>query len=100
MRLTILFSLMMALMAAYVMAVAPLQAVIISYPNETPQSVVDSAMEEVRKAGGEITHIYNIIKGFACKAPATVLEKVESLSAEFKAIVESDGVVTTQNTAN
>lgn len=46
--------------------------------------------------GGKITHKYNIIKGFACDAPATVLEKVEVMDAKHKATVEEDGVVTTQ----
>jgi hypothetical protein len=46
--------------------------------------------------GGVITHKYNIIKGFAAHAPASVLEKVQALSDAFTAMIEEDGVVTTQ----
>ena len=49
------------------------------------------------KQGGQITHEYNIIKGFACKAPAAVLEKVQVLSDQFAALIEEDGVVTTNH---
>lgn len=57
-----------------------LQAVVVSYPKDTPQSVIDQAMEAIKKAvgptspcaeasvayiqqGGIITHEYSIIKG-------------------------------------
>lgn len=46
--------------------------------------------------GGQITHKYNIIKGFAANAPAAALEKVQVLSTEFSALIEEDGIVTTQ----
>jgi hypothetical protein len=45
-----LFSLIVALLAAYAMAVAPLRAVIVSYPNDAPQSLVDEACEAIEKA--------------------------------------------------
>ncbi|KAF2660194.1 hypothetical protein K491DRAFT_552644, partial [Lophiostoma macrostomum CBS 122681] len=76
-------------------AIAPLKAVIISYPSDTPNNVLDEAKDAITKAGGQITHEYNIIKGFACKAPAAVLEKVQVLSDQFAALIEEDGVVTT-----
>ncbi|KAF2741927.1 hypothetical protein M011DRAFT_482120 [Sporormia fimetaria CBS 119925] len=85
-----------ALLATYAMAVAPFKRVIISYPNETPQKVVDDAMKAIEDAGGKITHKYNIIKGFAAIAPAVVLEKVEVMSTKYPAEVEEDGIVTTQ----
>ncbi|KAF2016550.1 hypothetical protein BU24DRAFT_462693 [Aaosphaeria arxii CBS 175.79] len=91
-----IFSFLLALLATYAMASStPLKAVIISYPNETPQSLVDQAMESIEQAGGVITHKYNIIKGFACQAPAAVLESIHSLSTQFAALVEEDGVMHT-----
>ncbi|KAF2002511.1 hypothetical protein P154DRAFT_488535 [Amniculicola lignicola CBS 123094] len=95
MRFAIL-STLLAVFVTYAMAVAPLKSVIISYPNDTPQSVVDQAMESIKAAGGEITHIYNIIKGFACMAPATILESVQTMNTEHQVTIEEDQVVRTQ----
>ncbi|KAF2205398.1 hypothetical protein GQ43DRAFT_468169 [Delitschia confertaspora ATCC 74209] len=78
------------------MAAAPMKSVIISYPNETPDSIVEDAMRAIKDAGGQITHTYNIIKGFACTAPQLALESVQSLSAKYTALIEEDGVVHTQ----
>lgn len=39
-----------ALLAALTGAVSPQKPVIVSYPEDTPQSVVDKAMESIRKA--------------------------------------------------
>ncbi|KAF2711001.1 hypothetical protein K504DRAFT_466028 [Pleomassaria siparia CBS 279.74] len=72
------------------------KSVIISYPNDTPQSVVDEAMESIEKAGGKITHKYNIIKGFAAEAPEESLQTVSTLSTLYAASIEEDGVVSTQ----
>ncbi|KAF2855291.1 hypothetical protein T440DRAFT_464565 [Plenodomus tracheiphilus IPT5] len=91
-----LFSLVVALLAAFAMAVAPHRSVIISWPNETPDHVIEEAKEAIRKAEGEITHEYNIIKAFAANAPASVLEFVSALSDVYKCEIEEDGVVTTQ----
>ncbi|KAF2250627.1 hypothetical protein BU26DRAFT_517454 [Trematosphaeria pertusa] len=91
-----LLSFVLALFVAITMAVAPLQPVIISFPKEAPDSLLESAKEAIKKAGGVITHEYNIIKGFACQAPASILETVSAMSAEFPALIESDGIMTTQ----
>ncbi|KAF2471288.1 uncharacterized protein BDR25DRAFT_285781 [Lindgomyces ingoldianus] len=90
-----LFSLLLALLAAFAMAVAPQKSVVISYPKDTPQSVVDQAMDAIREAGGQITHTYS--KGFACNAPAAVLEQVQAWGSEYNALIEEDQVVTTNN---
>ncbi|PSN68389.1 hypothetical protein BS50DRAFT_492475 [Corynespora cassiicola Philippines] len=92
-----LFAFLFALLAACTMAVAPLKSVIVSFPNDTPDHIVDEAKEAIRKAGGQITHEYNIIKGFAAHAVATSLETVSTLNTQFAATIEEDGVVTTQN---
>jgi hypothetical protein len=46
---------------------------------------------------GVITHEYNIIKGFAAKAPASALEMVSTMSDVYKCEIEDDGIVTTQD---
>ncbi|KAL6707044.1 hypothetical protein ACN47E_004796 [Coniothyrium glycines] len=96
MRFTIL-SLLLASLAAFAMAVAPQRSVIISWPNDTPDHIVEDAKEAIRKAKGVITHEYNIIKGFAAHAPASALEFVSTMSDVYKCEIEEDGVVTTQN---
>ncbi|KAI1341814.1 hypothetical protein F5Y15DRAFT_348290 [Xylariaceae sp. FL0016] len=69
------------------------KAVIVSFPSETPDDVVSRAMDDIRKAGGMITHEYQLIKGFAAKAPQKIIESVTAWSAEFNAVVEEDQVV-------
>ena len=113
MKLCIL-SLLLALLAITVSAVAPQKAVIITYPNHTPDSVLRDAMNAIEEAGGIITHEYSecstlkfdidcaislttvldLLKGFAAKASAKALETVTSLSAqEFPAYIEEDSIV-------
>lgn len=41
---------------------APAKNVIVSFPFDTPASIVENAMDEIRKAGGIITHEYKLIK--------------------------------------
>jgi hypothetical protein len=45
-----------------VMAVDILKSVLITYPPETPDSVVNKAKAAVVEAGGVITHEYTLIK--------------------------------------
>ncbi|OCK91254.1 uncharacterized protein K441DRAFT_616419 [Cenococcum geophilum 1.58] len=92
MRLAI-FSLLVALLAAYVMAVAPQKSVIVSYPDNTPDSVLSKAKEAIVKAGGVITHEYKIIKAFACNAPAAILETVQAWGSQYNAVIEEDSTV-------
>ncbi|KAF1831042.1 hypothetical protein BDW02DRAFT_572389 [Decorospora gaudefroyi] len=97
MRFAIL-SLLIALLATFAMAAAPHRSVIISWPNDTPDEIVEQSKEAIRKAKGVITHEYNIIKGFAATAPASALEVVSALSTDaYKCEIEEDGIVTTQN---
>jgi hypothetical protein len=49
MKLQILFSLL-GLLAITASSIATQKAVIVSYPNDTPDSVVNQAMDAVRKA--------------------------------------------------
>ena len=45
-----IFSVLIALLVAYAAAVAPLKAVVISYPSDTPWSVLDEAKDAIRAA--------------------------------------------------
>ncbi len=51
MRFTV-FSLVIALLAAFAMAVAPQRSVVISWPNDTPDHIVEEAKEAIRNAKG------------------------------------------------
>ncbi len=60
MKLT-LFSIL-ALITVVMAAAQPQKAVIVSYPNDTPDSIVDQAKDAIVAAGGVITHEYKLIK--------------------------------------
>jgi len=91
MKLTI-FS-VLAFVAATLAVQMPLRSVIVSYPDNTPDSVVDQAMDAIKAAGGMVTHEYKLFKGFAAKAPAKVLETVQTWGNEYHAVVEEDQMV-------
>lgn len=55
----VLTSLFVALFAALAMAVAPHKSVIMSWPNDTPDSVVADAKQAIIDAKGVITHEYS-----------------------------------------
>lgn len=58
----------LALFSTLIMATAvlgtqqPQKSVIISYPTDTPDSIVTQAMDAIKSAGGMITHEYKLIK--------------------------------------
>lgn len=56
-----LFSIFLFL-AASMSEVPPQKAVIVSYPDDTPNHVVQQAMDAIKAAGGMITHEYQVIK--------------------------------------
>lgn len=106
-----IISLLLALLAVTVSAVAPQKAIIVTYPEHTPNSVVQDAMNAIIEAGGVITHEYSesdapclsrksqlmttpdLFKGFAAKASAKALETVTTMGAEFNPVVEEDSIV-------
>ncbi|KZZ97065.1 Proteinase inhibitor, propeptide [Ascosphaera apis ARSEF 7405] len=67
--------------------------VVISYPDDTPSSLLQQAMDMITDAGGIITHEYSIIRGFAAVAPEYVLSSITTLSPDFQPVIEQDGVV-------
>ena len=105
-----IYLLLLALIAVLgVYAAAPQQAIVVSYPNDTPDSVIAEAMAMIKEAvrygnllywcetdtmqGGMITHEYKLIKGFAANAPAKALKSVQVMGAKYNALVESDSEV-------
>jgi len=54
-------TLLIALLAVFASASLPQKAVIVSFPNETPDYIVIEAKEGLKAAGGEITHEYRTL---------------------------------------
>ncbi|KAL1955618.1 hypothetical protein VTO42DRAFT_8351 [Malbranchea cinnamomea] len=79
------------------MAVGPLKSVVITYPKETPDSVVQKAKQAILDAGGKITHEYNLIKGFAADVPEEAVNSISALDATYAPNVEEDKVYTINN---
>lgn len=52
----------LALAVGVLAATAPQKPVIVTYPANTPNSVIDQAMQAIKDAGGMITHEYKLIK--------------------------------------
>ncbi|KAF1810306.1 hypothetical protein P152DRAFT_401695 [Eremomyces bilateralis CBS 781.70] len=95
-----LFSLLLVLLAAFALATAPQKSVVISYPESTPDHVLQQAKDAIQAAGGIITHEYNLIKGFAARVPVKVLESIQTWGAEYNALIEEDQVVYTNEEVN
>ncbi|KAJ4306834.1 hypothetical protein N0V88_000205 [Collariella sp. IMI 366227] len=66
------------------------KSVLVTYPPETPNSVVDQAKKAIVDAGGVITHEYTLIKGFAAKVGEKVLDSVSAWGKEYQVLVEED----------
>ncbi|KAI1845399.1 hypothetical protein JX265_005260 [Neoarthrinium moseri] len=82
-------------------AVDQQKSVIVTFPKEVSADVVGRAMDEIRKAGGIITHEYQLIKGFAAKAPQKIIESVSAWStSQYNAVFEEDQTVTIHNNKN
>lgn len=55
-----LFTFLFALLVAIALAAAPQKAIVVSFEDpDTPQSVLDEAMQTIKDAGGKITHEYS-----------------------------------------
>ncbi len=52
----------LALVAIAFAVTLPQKAVIVSYPDDTPDSVIEQAKGAIKAAGGIITHEYKLIK--------------------------------------
>ncbi|KAF1918020.1 hypothetical protein BDU57DRAFT_514556 [Ampelomyces quisqualis] len=89
-------SLLVALLATLAMGLARQKSVIMSWPKDTPDSVVEAAKQAIIDAKGTITHEYNFIKGFACTGPASVFDYVSAMNSKHAPLIEEDGMVYTQ----
>jgi hypothetical protein len=102
--------LLIAFLMALAYAATDSKQVIVSYPKDTPDSVIEHAMSVIKEAvsrhritycicsnkiqGGIITHEYKtLIKGFAATAPTKVVNSVKALGEKYQAIVEDDQVM-------
>jgi fructose-specific phosphotransferase system IIC component len=87
------------------------KAVVFSYPDATPQDIVDAAMDKIVALGGMVTHEFKLFKsvlagvwslsltsrrGFAATIPPKSVEMVSALSSEFVPMVEEDQIMNTQ----
>ncbi|ESA43668.1 hypothetical protein GE21DRAFT_3438 [Neurospora crassa] len=70
------------------------KSVIITYKENTPDSVIQQDKKAILDDGGVITHEYTLMKGFSAKVNAKTLESV-SASSESYATIEEDKVVST-----
>ncbi|RMZ75115.1 hypothetical protein DV737_g5448, partial [Chaetothyriales sp. CBS 132003] len=88
-----LITLIVAFLAICASAVVQQQSVMVTYPQDTPQSIIDKAMEAVKSTGGVITHEFKLIKGFAAQASDSALEAVKALGDKYIPVIEGDSVV-------
>ncbi|KAI9880473.1 MAG: hypothetical protein M1830_002825 [Pleopsidium flavum] len=86
-------SVLIAICAVAVLGAAPQKSVVVSYPQDTPDSVLTQAKDAIKAAGGMITHEYQLIKGFAAKAPAQALETIQTLESNYNPYIEEDQIV-------
>ena len=67
------------------------ESYIVSFKEDTQQSVVDKLIKDIESAGGKITHRYTIIRGFAGQIPPKMLDILRA--HEKIASIEADQVV-------
>ncbi|KAL2410893.1 hypothetical protein ABEF95_006099 [Exophiala dermatitidis] len=86
-------ALLFTLVAAVLALPAPQKPVVVQYPEDTPASVIQHAIEEIKKDGGIITHEYSLIKGFAARVSEVTLKKIAAMADSYIPLIESDYVV-------
>ena len=111
MRLPIL--LLLAFLTAVFASPPSQKPVVVSFPDNTPASVIDKAVAEIKKDGGIITHEYcmlrplpalregwaqaniviALIKGFAARVSEATLKKIAQLAEAYAPYIEDDVVV-------
>ncbi|RMZ91207.1 hypothetical protein DV736_g1568, partial [Chaetothyriales sp. CBS 134916] len=93
-----LISLIVALLAIFASAVVQQQSVMVTYPQDTPQSIIDKAMDAVKSTGGVVTHEFKLIKGFAAQASDSALDAVKALGDKYIPVIEGDSVFSIDGT--
>ncbi|KAH1274367.1 hypothetical protein KXW98_008759 [Aspergillus fumigatus] len=88
----------MKLSSAFIIGFLPLalaRSILVTYPQDTPDSVIKDAQKSIVEGGGHITHEYQFIKGFSAEAPDTAIQSLSTQSTKYKPIIEGDQVVST-----
>ncbi|KAB8206506.1 hypothetical protein BDV34DRAFT_193957 [Aspergillus parasiticus] len=70
--------------------------IVVTYPKDTPPSVLEDAMESVISAGGRITHRFQFINGFSADAPESAVQQISVQSAKYNPTIEEDLPVSIQ----
>ncbi|KAF5027206.1 hypothetical protein F66182_694 [Fusarium sp. NRRL 66182] len=79
-----------------VLAVDQKKSAIVWFEDEsTPDRIIEECKHALVEAGGKITHVYSIIKGFSVIAPEKALQLVQVNHEEHQIRVEEDEVVST-----
>lgn len=108
----VLLALLFGLVASVLALPAPFKRVVVQYPEGTPASVVQTAIAEIKKDGGIITHEYSdyyvasctipiltatlaLFKGFAAKISEVTLNKISALAETYVPVIENDYIVHT-----
>ncbi|KAI9716867.1 MAG: hypothetical protein M1828_007528 [Chrysothrix sp. TS-e1954] len=94
--LTLLLTLILALSLTVAAKAPAQQAIMVTFPAETSDGVVADARGALEKAGGVVTHEFQLIKGFAAKASKKAMGMLKAFE-EDGAVVEGDEMVTTQD---
>ncbi|KAA6409588.1 MAG: hypothetical protein FRX48_06199 [Lasallia pustulata] len=89
----IITSVLLVFLAVVVSGLVLQKQVVVSYPKNTPDSIIAQAKDAIIAAGGMITHEYKLFKGFAAKASVKALETVNALSTEYNPTIEEDEVI-------
>ncbi|KAL4868220.1 hypothetical protein BDV12DRAFT_169958 [Aspergillus spectabilis] len=83
--------LLSAVVALGLLPLAIANSILVTYPKNTPDSVIDDAKDSFRKAGGVITHEYSlVIKGFAATGPEEAIQQISTKSAAYQPTIEQD----------
>ncbi|GFF42979.1 hypothetical protein IFM61606_04486 [Aspergillus udagawae] len=86
----------MKLSSALIIGFLPLalaKSILVTYPQDTPDSVIKDAQKSIVKGGGRITHEYQFIKGFSAEAPDAAIQSLSTQSTKYKPVIEGDQVV-------
>ncbi|KAB8241436.1 hypothetical protein BDV35DRAFT_384950 [Aspergillus flavus] len=68
--------------------------IVVTYPIDTPPSVLEDAMESIISAGGRITHRFR--DGFSADAPESAVQQISVQSAKYNPTIEKDLTVSIQ----
>ncbi|KAF7595148.1 hypothetical protein BBP40_007115 [Aspergillus hancockii] len=90
----------MKFLSAIILGCLPLafaNLIVVTYPKDTPPSVLKDAKNSVIKAGGKITHEFQFIKGFSADAPESAVQRISVQSAKYNPTIEKDLPVSIQS---